>query len=97
MDGYLYDVVLIGDKCWFSENLRTTQALPVAVDSGNVDDAMVGARVTGVSACMEKTSRCANLSPDFDAYGEEASRLTSVVQLYAVWTTAGFALREWRT
>ena len=24
MDGYTYDVVQIGDQCWFAENLRTT-------------------------------------------------------------------------
>ena len=27
MDGYNYDVVEIGDQCWFAENLRTTTYL----------------------------------------------------------------------
>ena len=38
MDGYAYDVVMIGDQCWFAENLQTTayldgSAIPLIVDN----------------------------------------------------------------
>jgi len=49
MDGYTYDVVLIGSQCWFSENLRTTEYrnganIPEVTSSGTWTSTNSGAR-----------------------------------------------------
>ena len=48
-DGYGYPTVLIGDQCWFAENLRTTvyadgSAIPEVTDSGAWAGLSTGAR-----------------------------------------------------
>ena len=49
MDGYDYEVVTIGDQCWFAENLRTTtyadgSAIPGVTDNASWYDLSTGAR-----------------------------------------------------
>ena len=49
MDGYSYSTVLIGDQCWFAENLRTTvyaddSAIPEVTDNGAWTGLSTGAR-----------------------------------------------------
>ena len=74
MDGYLYDVVLIGNKCWFSENLRTTQYADGTPIPANIDGYTWSTLTDGASAIYgEGGSICASLSPDFDACSEAAS------------------------
>jgi len=75
MDGYTYDVVQIGEQCWFAENLRTTvfadgvTPVPNVVDSAtwtiNYNPASV---VYGAG-----TVACAHSSPLFDSCDEEAA------------------------
>lgn len=49
MDGYTYDVVLIGDQCWFADNLRTTvysngDGIPQVLGNWDWDALNYGAR-----------------------------------------------------
>ena len=48
MDGYSYSTVLIGDQCWFAENLRTTvygngDVIPAGLTDGEWDSTTSGA------------------------------------------------------
>jgi len=82
MDGHTYDVVEIGDQCWFAENLRTTvygngDAIPAGLTEGEWTSTTSGA--TAVHG--EGSSSCSNYSPDIDACDEEQS-LTEYGRLY---------------
>ena len=82
MDGHTYDVVEIGDQCWFAENLRTTvygngDAIPAGLTDGEWTSTTSGA--TAVHG--EGSSSCSNYSPDIDACDEEQS-LTEYGRLY---------------
>ena len=70
MDGYDYDVVQIGDQCWFSENLRTT----VYADDSDIPE------VTGYApwANLYSGARC-----DYD---NDASNVATYGRLYNWYT-----------
>ena len=57
-DGYDYDVVEIGDQCWFAENLRTTTYLNGDVIPEVTDDAQWGNLSTG--------ARCEHPAPEIN-------------------------------
>jgi uncharacterized protein (TIGR02145 family) len=82
LDGYSYSTVLIGDQCWFAENLRTTvysdgTAIPAGLTGGEWTTATLGA----TAVYGEGSSFCNNDSPDIDAC-DEAQSLTEYGRLY---------------
>ena len=82
MDGYTYDVVEIGDQCWFAENLRTTTYLngdmiPAGLTNGDWTSTTSGA----TAVYGEGSSSCQDYSPDIDAC-DEAQSLAEYGRLY---------------
>ncbi len=82
MDGYSYSTVLIGDQCWFAENLRTTvygngDVIPAGLTDGEWDSTTSGA----TAVYGEGSSMCYNYSPDIDAC-DEAQSLAEYGRLY---------------
>ena len=81
-DNYWYETVLIGDQCWFAENLRTTvygngDAIPAGLTDGEWDSTTSGA----TAVYGEGSSTCYNYSPDIDAC-DEAQSLSEYGRLY---------------
>ncbi|MGB0511555.1 MAG: FISUMP domain-containing protein, partial [Flavobacteriales bacterium] len=82
-DGHVYETVLIGDQCWFAENLRTTvyangDQIPAGLTGGEWVSATAGA----TAVYGEGTSTCYNYwSPDIDAC-DEAQSLAAYGRLY---------------
>jgi uncharacterized protein (TIGR02145 family) len=81
MDGYTYEVVEIGDQCWFAENLRTTlygngDAIPAGLTDGEWTTTNSGA-----TAVYGEDDGCDNYSPDIDAC-DEAQSLGEYGRLY---------------
>jgi len=73
-DNYWYKTVLIGDQCWFAENLRTTtyrngDAIPAGLTDGDWSSTTSGA----TAVYGEGSSDCYNYSPDIDACDETQS------------------------
>lgn len=66
IDGYDYDVVQIGDQCWFAENLRTTLYADGSAISEVTDDA--------TWAGLSSGARC--------DYGNDASNVSTYGRLY---------------
>ena len=68
---YDYATVLIGDQCWFAENLRTDQyANGDSIPSG-LTDAEWANTISGATAIYgEGSSNCGDMSPDIDACDE---------------------------
>ena len=66
--GYDYATVLIGEQCWFAENLRSENyENGDAIPSGLSDAAWANTLSGAVSVYGEGTSDCNNYSPDGDA------------------------------
>jgi len=81
-DSYWYETVLIGDQCWFAENLRTTaygngDAIPAGLADGEWTSTTSGA----TAVYGEDSSTCSNYSPDIDAC-DEAQSLEEYGRLY---------------
>jgi uncharacterized protein (TIGR02145 family) len=81
MDGYSYSTVLIGDQCWFAENLRTTvyengDAIPTSLTDGEW-----GSTTSGATAVYGEDDGCDNFGPDIDAC-DEAQSLSEYGRLY---------------
>ena len=73
-DGYTYDLVAIGDQCWFAENLRNEHyangdSIPAGLGDSEWDNTSSGA----VAVYGEGSSSCSNDSPDGDACDEDWS------------------------
>ena len=67
-DGYNYSTVLIGDQCWFAENLRTTVYANDDVIPAGLTDGDWSSNTSGATAVYgEGSSTCYNYSPDIDA------------------------------
>ena len=82
MDGYSYDVVEIGDQCWFAENLRTTIYANGDVIPAGLTDGEWTSNNTGATAVYgEGSSVCNNYSLDIDAC-DEAQSLAEFGRLY---------------
>ena len=82
MDGYDYEVVTIGDQCWFAENLRTTvygngDLIPAGLTSSEWRTTTAGA----TAVYGEGSSGCVNYSPVIDAC-DEAQSLAAYGRLY---------------
>ena len=83
MDGHTYDVVEIGDQCWFAENLRTTvysngNLILNGLDGGDWLAITVGATAVYGDAIIDG---CQSYSPDIDAC-DEAQSLAAYGRLY---------------
>ena len=73
MDGYSYSTVLIGDQCWFAENLRTTVYGNGDVIPAGLTDGEWGSTTSGATAVYGEGSSMCNYSPDIDACDEAQS------------------------
>ncbi|MGB0511539.1 MAG: FISUMP domain-containing protein, partial [Flavobacteriales bacterium] len=75
MDGYTYDVVQIGEQCWFAENLRTTVYADGVTPVPNVVDSATWIATNSPASVVfgEGGSECANSNPLFDACNEAAA------------------------
>lgn len=75
IDGYLYEVVTIGDQAWFAENLKTTvYANGDPIPFSLTDDEWVSTN-EGATAVYGEGSECEHSSPDIDACEEAQSSL----------------------
>ncbi|MCH1575174.1 MAG: fibrobacter succinogenes major paralogous domain-containing protein [Flavobacteriales bacterium] len=73
-DGYYYKTVLIGDQCWFKENLRTTIYSNGTVIPADLLDDEWETTTSGAAAIYgEGSSACSHSSPDFSACDEALS------------------------
>ena len=85
--GYDYATVLIGDQCWFAENLRNENyengdAIPSGLSDSEWDYTMTQATSSGAVAVFgEGNSTCEEFSPDWDAC-DEAWSLIEYGRLY---------------
>ena len=82
MEGYTYDVVEIGNQCWFAENLRTTvysngDLIPAGLTGGEWTSTTSGA----TAVYGEGSSTCSHDSPDIDAC-DEVQSLAEYGRLY---------------
>ena len=81
-DGHVYETVLIGDQCWFAENLRTTvYANGDLIPAGLTVDEWSSTTAGAMAVYGEVSSGCANFSPDFDAC-DEVQSLAEYGRLY---------------
>ena len=81
-DSYWYETVLIGDQCWFAENLRTTvYANGDLIPSGLTDGEWSSTTAGASTVYGEGSSNCYNDSPDIDAC-DEAQSLEEYGRLY---------------
>lgn len=81
-DGYTYDLLAIGDQCWFAENLRTEHytngdTIPTGLNDADWENTSIGA----VAVYGEGNSDCYEDSPDGDAC-DEAWSLNEYGRLY---------------
>jgi uncharacterized protein (TIGR02145 family) len=82
MDGHTYDVVEIGDQCWFAENLRTTTYLNGDVIPAGLTDGEWTSTTSGATAVYgEGSSTCQDYSDGIDAC-DEAQSLAEYGRLY---------------
>jgi len=65
--GYDYETVLIGEQCWFAENLRTEHYTNGDAIPANLSDGEWSATTSGAVAVYGESTDCANSSPDGNA------------------------------
>lgn len=98
-DSYWYETVLIGDQCWFAENLRTTVYANGDVIPAGLTDVEWGSTTTGATAVYgEGSNYCEHFSPDIDAC-DEVQSLAAYGRLYnwyAVDDARGLCPSGWR-
>ena len=66
-DGYTYDLVAIGDQCWFVENLRTEHYTNGDAIPANLSDSEWSSTTSGALTVYGEDTGCNNYSPDGDA------------------------------
>ena len=97
-DGYSYATTLIGNQCWFAENLRTTVYANGDLIPAGLTDGEWSSTATGATAVYgEGSSGCNHSSPDIDAC-DEAQSLAAYGRLYnwyAVDDTRGLCPNGW--
>ena len=95
---YDYTTVLIGDQCWFAENLRTEQYSNGDSILSDVTDSEWSSLTIGATAVYgEGNSHCESTSPDFDACDETQALLTygRLYNWFAVDDVRGLCLSGW--
>lgn len=75
MDGHTYEAVVIGDQCWFAENLRTTRYSNGDMIPSGLDESEWNATTSGATAIVgEDGEDCFNGSiPGYEACDEVLS------------------------
>ena len=96
LDGYLYEVVQIGEQCWFAENLRTFvfsngDSIPQAMAWGN------NVELAQMTVFGSIGSSCVSQSPALNACDEEASlaEFGALYNLYAAIDGRGVCPSGW--
>ena len=62
-DGYTYDLVAIGDQCWFAENLRTEHYANGDAIPANLSPIRMVYHTAALWPCTARTAGCACLFP----------------------------------
>ena len=96
--GYDYATVLIGDQCWFAENLRSENYENGDTIPANLSDSEWGNTTAGAVAVYgEGSSICNTYSPDGDACDEAWSLIEygRLYNLYAVDDARGLCPSGW--
>lgn len=71
--GYDYATVLIGNQCWFAENLRSWRFNDDAVIPAGLSDIEWSSTTSGAVAVYGEDAGCGNSSPDIDACDADQS------------------------
>ncbi|MDB0025524.1 fibrobacter succinogenes major paralogous domain-containing protein [Flavobacteriales bacterium] len=79
--GYDYATVLIGDQCWFAENLRSENYENGDAIPSNLSDSEWSSTTSGAVAVYGEDAGCNNDSPDIDAC-DPAQSLEEYGRLY---------------
>ena len=79
--GYDYATVLIGDQCWFAENLRSENYENGEAIPSNVSDSEWSSTTSGAVALYGEDAGCQSSSPDIDAC-DPAQSLNEYGRLY---------------
>ena len=79
--GYDYATVLIGDQCWFAENLRSENYENGDAIPSNLSDSEWNSITSGAVAVYGEDAGCNNYSPDIDAC-DPAQSLNEYGRLY---------------
>ena len=79
--GYNYDTVLIGEQCWFAENLRSENYENGDAIPANLSDIDWETTDSGAVTVYGEDAGCANNSPDIDAC-DPAQSLNEYGRLY---------------
>ena len=66
-DGYTYDLVAIGDQCWFAENLRAENYTNGDAIPANLSDSEWSSTTSGAVSVYGEDANCDDYSPDGDA------------------------------
>lgn len=67
LDGHDYATVLIGNQCWFAENLRTVHYANGDAIPANLNDNQWGSTATGATIVFGQENGCSEDAPDIDA------------------------------
>jgi uncharacterized protein (TIGR02145 family) len=65
--GYIYNTALIGDQCWFGENLRNVNYANGDAIHSNLSDSEWSSTSSGAVAVYGELSPCLDATPDIDA------------------------------
>jgi uncharacterized protein (TIGR02145 family) len=79
--GYDYATVLIGDQCWFADNLRSENYENGDAIPSNLSDSEWSSTTSGALAVYGEDAGCENYSPDIDAC-DPAQSLNEYGRLY---------------
>ena len=79
--GYDYATVLIGEQCWFAENLRSENYENGDAIPSNLSDSEWSSTTSGALAVYGEDAGCENYSPDIDAC-DPAQSLNEYGRLY---------------
>ena len=79
--GYDYATVLIGDQCWFAENLRSENYENGDAIPAGLSDSEWSSTTSGATAVYGEDAGCSNDSPDIDAC-DPAQSLNEYGRLY---------------
>jgi len=96
--GYDYTTVLIGEQCWFAENLRSASYRNDEPIGAGLDNATWSTTTDGAQTVYgEGDGSCSSQAPDVDACDEEASLATygRLYNAYAVADERGLCPSGW--
>jgi uncharacterized protein (TIGR02145 family) len=95
--GYDYATVLIGDQCWFAENLRSENYENGDAIPSNLSDSEWENTSSGAVAVYGEDVGCANYSPDIDACdpAQSLNEYGRIYNWYAVDDARGLCPSGW--